>query len=105
MLTIERMEFMQLDWRIYYRTQFGDPHTNDHHKCCLGIWFFFQKFVSSILLRWPWGRMYCYGWNKTNKCITSSPSKNVDVGKKIGDLLDIQSGGAQAVCASLLASF
>ena len=49
--------------------------------------------------------MYCYGWNKTNKCITSSPSKNVDVGKKIGDLLDIQSGGAQAVCASLLASF
>ena len=49
--------------------------------------------------------MYCYGWNKTNKCITSSPSKNVDVGEKIGDLLDIQSSCAQAVCASLLASF
>ena len=37
-----------------------------------------------------------YGWSKTNKCITSSPYKNVDVGEKIGDLLDIQSGGAQS---------
>ena len=30
----------------------------------------------------------------------TSPSRNVDVGEKIGDLLDIQSGGAQAMCQS-----
>ena len=55
---------------------------------------FEETLVQNVLL---W---LCMGWNKTNKCITSSPSKNVDVGEKIGDLLDIQSGGAQALCQS-----
>ena len=76
MLTIEWMEFMQLDRRIYYRRQACDLRVNNHHKSHSGIMYIFFK--KNMYLAFFWGGLgtECTAMAGT-KQINASPPRHL----------------------------